>query len=565
MIKRLELKNIALIDHAIIDFENGLNVLSGETGSGKSVIVDSINFVLGAKADKSMIRFGENECFASAVFDVSCNATAKSVLEELGVEVDDEVIVTRRFTIDSKSTIRVNGESFTLGMLKSVTSTLVDVHGQSDHYSLMKKSEQLRVLDKFSDKKLIILKEDCKSICKKLKQTDELLSTFGGSEQERAIRADILKFQIDEIENVNLIDGEEEELLVKKKKIQSAEKIAQSLSVVKSAVLNDGCITDMLSEAIRSIGQISSIDDKYEELYTRLKEASAELTDVGYLADDYLAETDFSESEADEIESRLDKIKSLKKKYGSSVEEINEFLEKAKDEYTKLINFDAEYEKLTILKSKQLKELNSCYKEMSIVRRNGASVLVEKVLRHLKELGMKNASFVVEFTDMEDITDSPYSENGNDEIEFTFSANLGEPVKPLSKIISGGEMSRFMLALKAIICEYQDISTYIFDEIDVGISGKTAETVAEKFADISRSVQVIAISHLPQICAFADVSFQIEKYTDGEKTHTQINKLSEERRIEEIVRIIGGSLDSEPAKLHAKEMLDAGKRYKNLN
>ncbi len=563
MIKSLKLKNIALIESAIIDFEKGLNVLSGETGSGKSVIVDSINFVLGAKADKSMIRYGEAECMASAVFDVSDNTSARSTLEELGVEFEDEIIVSRRFTSDSKSVIRVNGEPFTLGMLKSVTSALVDVHGQSDHYSLMKKSEQLKVLDKFSDKSLKELKDNCKEICNNLKETDNELSTFGGTEQERAIRADILKFQIEEIESVNPIEGEEEDLLTRKKKIQSAEKIAQSLSTVKSAIQGDGCISDILSQAIRSLGQISTIDEKYEELFSRLNSVSSELTDVGYLADDYLSEIDFSEGEADQIEDRLDKIKSLKKKYGSSLSEIFEFLQNAKQEYENLINFDAEYDRLTNQKQKQLKELYSCYNEISKVRKEAAQTLSQRVVKHLKELGMKNATFDVLFNDSSKLNDNYYGENGNDEIEFVFSANLGEPVKPLSKIISGGEMSRFMLALKAIICEYQDISTYIFDEIDVGISGKTAETVAEKFADISKNVQVIAISHLPQICAFSDVSFAIEKYADSQKTHTQINKLSEDRKVDEIVRIIGGAVDSEPARLHAKEMINAAKAYKS--
>lgn len=563
MIKSLELKNIALIDHAIIDFEKGLNVLSGETGSGKSVIVDSINFVLGAKADKSMIRYGENECFASVIFDVSNNIAVKEILNDLDVECDEEVIVSRKFTQDSKSNIRVNGVPFTLGMLKTVTSALVDVHGQSDHYSLMKKSEQLKVLDKFSDKSLNNLKETCKTICKSLIQTDNLLSNFGGSEQERAIRADVLKFQIDEIESANLVEGEEDELVLKKKKIQSAEKIAQSLLATKSAILNDGCISDILSEAIRSISQISSIDEKYEQIFTRLKEVSSEITDVGYLADDYLSEIDFSESDADAIEDRLDKIKTLKKKYGSSIEEINQFLQKAQEEYTKLVNFDAEYEKLSIQKSKQLKDLNEYYSQITNLRKQSSKQLCERVLKHLTELGMKNASFEIKFFDSKPITDAPYHENGNDEIEFEFSANLGEPAKPLSKIISGGEMSRFMLALKAIICEYQEISTYIFDEIDVGISGKTAETVAEKFADISKTVQVIAISHLPQICAFSDVSFAIEKFNDCEKTHTQISKLSSERKINEIVRIIGGDLNSEPAKLHAMAMIQSAEQYKS--
>ena len=314
MIKSLELKNIALIKHAIINFEQGLNVLSGETGSGKSVIVDSINFVLGAKADKSMIRHGESECFACVVFDVSNNQTVKDILVDLDTDCDDEVIISRRFTTDSKSTIRLNGVPYTISMLKQVTSALVDVHGQSEHYSLTKKSEQLKVLDKFTTDGLSELKFQNKEIVKQLKEIDKNLQNFGGSESERAIRADILKFQIDEIENANLIEGEDEELLIKKKKIQSAEKIAESLSAVKSSIYNDGCVSDILSESLRRLGQIISLDDKYDELYQRLKSVNIELNDIADLSEDYLSEVEFDEGEADRIEDRLDKIKSLKKK-----------------------------------------------------------------------------------------------------------------------------------------------------------------------------------------------------------------------------------------------------------
>ncbi|MBE5742234.1 MAG: DNA repair protein RecN [Clostridiales bacterium] len=563
MIKRLELKNIALIKHAIIDFENGLNVLSGETGSGKSVIVDSINFVLGAKADKSMIRHGENDCFASVSFDITNNQSTKDVLNDLGTEYDDEVIVSRRFTTDSKSTIRVNGEPYTLSMLKQVTQTLVDVHGQSEHYSLTKKSEQLKVLDRFTLSGLEELKLRNKELVKRLKDVDGELKNFGGSEAERAIRTDILKFQIEEIENAELIDGEEDELLIKKKKIQSAEKIADSLSAVEGGISGDGCITDILGETVRRIGQITSLDQKYADLYERLKNVSVELSDIGDTASDYLSEIDFNEMDADRIEDRLDKIKSLKKKYGSTVAEINEFLENAKCEYQKLINFDAEYEGLLNEKSKLLKELNALYLEISKVRRQSSVVFADKVTAHLRQLGMKDATFKVEFAPLENITDAPYPDNGNDEIDFVFSANLGEPLKSLAKIISGGEMSRFMLSLKAIIAEYQDISTYIFDEIDVGISGKTAQTVAEKFIDISKKVQVIAISHLPQICAFADNSYLIEKFTEDGKTYTSINKLSEEQKINEIVRIIGGTDGGNGARLHATEMIKIANSYKN--
>ena len=563
MLKRLELKNIALIEHAIIDFEKGLNVLSGETGSGKSVIVDSINFVLGAKADKSMIRYGETECFASATFDIIDNLLARQVIEELCGEVDDEIIVSRKFNLDSKSVIRVNGVPFTLSMLRMVTSTLVDVHGQSEHYSLMKKSEQLKVLDRFSDKNLQNLKAENGRLVCLLKEIDKKLSGFGGSESERAIRVDILKFQIDEIESVNIHEGEEDELVARKKTVQNAEKIAESLNAVKSAIYGDGCISDMLGDAVRYFNQISSLNENYSILLERLKSASMELSDIADTTDDYLSEVEFDEGEADRIESRLDEIKTIKKKYGSSIEEINEFLQKAKVEFEKLINFDAEYSKLTSQKTKLIKELNEIYRKVRRVRQENAKEFTGRVLAQLKTLGMKDSSFSVVFDEFVEVEDAPYSDDGNDTIEFAFSANLGEPEKPLSKIISGGEMSRFMLALKAIICDYQEISTYIFDEIDVGISGKTAEIVAEKFADISKSTQVIAISHLPQICAFSDCSFAIEKFTDGEKTHTKINKLSDDRKISEIVRIIGGSDSSEVAILHAKEMVSIANAYKN--
>lgn len=563
MIKRLELKNIALIEHAIIDFEKGLNVLSGETGSGKSVIVDSINFVLGAKADKSMIRHGESECFASVTFDVSNNNTAREVIEDFGGEVEDEIIVSRKFNADSKSVIRVNGMPFTLSMLRAVTTSLVDVHGQSEHYSLMKKSEQLKVLDRFSNKTLSALKTENKRIVSTLKEIDKKLQGFGGSESERAIRADILKYQIDEIQNADIKSGEEDELIAKKKMLQNAEKIAESLNSVKSAIYGDGCISDMLGEAIRYFNQISSLSEDYFNLAERLKSASLELSDIADTADDYLSGIEFDEGEADRIEKRLDTIKTIKKKYGATIDEVEEFLQNATNEYEKLINFDFEYSKLSTEKSKLIKDLNAIYNNITLVRQASAKEFSQKVLNQLTSLGMKDASFSVNFEEVEPISDAPYSENGNDVIEFAFSANLGEPEKPLSKIISGGEMSRFMLALKAIICEYQEISTYIFDEIDVGISGKTAETVAEKFADISKTIQVIAISHLPQICAFSDVSFAIEKISENGKTHTKINKLSNDRKVSEIVRIIGGNDASEVAVMHAKEMISTANAYKN--
>lgn len=563
MLKTLQIKNVALIGEATIDFEKGLNVLSGETGSGKSVIIDSINFALGAKADKTMIRHGENECVVTAVFDISKLSGAKQVLIDLGVEDSDEMIVTRRLSQDSKSSLRVNGIPFTLGMLKSVTSLLVDVHGQSEHYSLLKESEQLAVLDKYADKKLAELKSKCAELCSELKENIKKAEEFGGSESERAIKADILKFQIEEIENAEIRGGEEDDLLIQKKKIQSAEKLAEAFSTVQNFLSGENLAIDNVNTAIRGISSVMGLDDEYQNIFDRLKAVAEELSDISATAEDSLAGLEFDDEAADRVEERLDNIKTLKRKYGQTEKEILDFAVKARDEYDKIINFDAEYLKLTQEKKRIVSEISKVYGEISEERKRTAKKLIEKITVELRELGMKDATFDISFAPIETDENSTFSANGGDRIEFLFSANLGEPVKPMSKIISGGEMSRFMLSLKTVISSYHEISTYIFDEIDAGISGKTAETVAEKFAKISKNIQVIAISHLPQIVAFSDCSFKIAKYTNNDKTYTGITKLSEHEKVEELVRLIGGDMNSESAVTHAEEMIKKAVAYKN--
>ncbi len=562
MIKSLHLKNIALIEEAEIDFESGLNVLSGETGSGKSVIIDSINFVLGAKSDKTMIRFGANECFASAVFDISGLTEVKRVLSDFDVEDSDDLIVTRKLSQDSKSSLKVNGVPFTLSMLKNVTSLLVDVHGQSEHYSLLKESEQLSVLDKFAGSELSEIKESCAAVCGKLKNTDERLKTFGGSESERAIRADILKFQIEEIESADIKEGEENELLTQRKKIQSAEKLSEAFSTVQNSLNSENCAIDFVNAAIRGLSPVTGLDDEYLNLYERLKSVSEELGDISATVESLADDVDIDAETADKVEERLDKIKTLKRKYGADEKAVLDFLENAREEYSKLVDFDAEYAKLTEEKNGYLKELNGYYAKMSEIRKSAAKKLISGITGELKELGMKNATFDINFAPLKKADEGQYGTNGGDSVEFLFSANLGEPVKPMSKIISGGEMSRFMLSLKTVISSYHEISTYIFDEIDAGISGKTAETVAEKFAKISKNVQVIAISHLPQIVSFADCSFKISKRSSDDKTFTVIEKLDEKLKTEEVVRLIGGDMNSVSAVTHAREIIKRADDYK---
>ena len=565
MLKSLQLKNVALIERAEIEFEKGLNVLSGETGSGKSVVIDSINFVLGAKADKTMIRHGENNCLVIAVFDVENLTGVKNLLADSGFDDSDEIIVSRKLTADGKSNVRLNGEPVTLGMLRTITGNLIDVHGQSDHYSLLKDSEQLAVVDNFSGDNLKILKNQCLDICKDLREIDEKMLSFGGSKSERAIRADILKYQIEEIKNADPKEGEEDELLAKRKKIQSAEKIVEAFGETKNAIDGENCISDLLGSALRRLGQVASLDDEYSSLFDRLKSVSEELSDISSVSEDILDGLEFNEEDADRIENRLDVIKNLKRKYGNTEQEIAEFLQNAEIEYDKLCNFDAEYTELTSLKQKKIAVLNDIYRKISDERKNQAKKLSSKVTGELRQLGMKDAEFNIDFEPLKEISDAPYSGNGGDRVEFMFSANLGEPVKPMSKIISGGEMSRLMLALKTVISSYHEISTYIFDEIDAGISGKTAETVAEKFADISKGVQIIAISHLPQIVSFSDYSYKIAKYTENGKTYTGITKLDDSEKVEEVVRLIGGDLTSKSAVEHATELIEKANEYKRKN
>ncbi|MBQ7643287.1 MAG: DNA repair protein RecN [Clostridia bacterium] len=555
MLKSLEIKNIALIDRAIIEFGEGLNVLSGETGAGKSVILESLNFVLGAKADKSMIRHGESECSVTAVFDISDLKEAGEAIRELGLDGEDEVVVTRKYSLDGKGGIRVNGETFTVNMLKSVTPFLVDIHGQSEHYLLMNKAEQLKTLDRYSESEIGEVKSRLSEIVEKLKATDKNLTAFGGNESERAIRADILKFQIEEIENAAIKEGEEEELSDRRYVIMNAEKISEALNAARQSLGGEDCALDALNAAVRSLDKISSLNEKYSALAERLRAIVEETSDIEGSIDDLSGDFEFDEYEADKIEERLDLIKSLKKKYGSSAVEIDEFLTSAKSEYERLVNFDAEYSRLTSERQKLLDEYNSVNDKLTAIRKIRAEEFSDKVKKQLVELGMKNADFTVYFSGAVRVTDPPYPLNGTAEAEFMFSANLGEPLKPLSKIISGGEMSRFMLALKAITSEYHGISTYVFDEIDAGLSGSVAWIVAEKFIKISKNIQIVAISHLPQICAASDNSLFISKDEKEGKTYTSVKTLVGEEKIEELVRLSGGGGDA--AKLHAEEMIAA--------
>lgn len=558
MLKTLYLKNIALVDEAEIAFSEGLNVLSGETGAGKSVILDSIDFVLGAKADKGMIRSGQSECSVRAEF--TCEPELlRPVLEELDLEESDTLLIVRRLNADGRGSLKVNGCPMTATMLRKLTSQLVDVHGQSEHFFLLKETNQLRLLDQIAGTERE--RAEVASLLKERRSYAEKLSSLGGDEGERGRRADILRFQIDELENAALKEGEEEELTALRTKYQNAEKILGGLKTVRDALLSDGGASDAVNTAHRGLISIEKYGD-YAALSERLESALAEIEDIGETAESLAEELDIDEREAERVENRLDEIRSLKKKYGGSVEEALNFLSRAKEELQLLENSAEECEKLKALLESNAKKLYSACEALTKKRKEGAEGFTRRVTEELRTLNIPSARFEIAF--------DPYTEEdlpranaeGLDRVKFLFSANAGEPVKELGKIISGGEMSRFMLAVKAQLSAIGTIGTYIFDEIDAGIGGKTARVVAEKFADIAKTTQIIAVSHLAQIAAFADRQFLIEKKEEEGRTYSRIRALEEEERAGELVRLLGGEQGGS-ALMHAEELLKNARAYRS--
>ena len=562
MLAKLNIKNVALIESADISFSEGLNVLSGETGAGKSVILDSVNFVLGAKADRSMIRYGENECFVKAEFLVSEDSSAVKELREMDIDTEGEIIISRKFSENGKNSIKINGNTVTASMLRKVTDCLVDVHGQSEHFFLLKEANQLKMLDEVCGAALLELKKELAELLSQRKEIDGQIGKLGGDEQERSRRLDVLRYQIEEIEQADWKDGEEEELLAKRDKINNLEKIISALKESLSIFSSDRGVLDGLRAVRRSVGTIARIGEEYQTVEERLEELFAEAEDVSETLSSLCDELYFDENEAEEVESRLDLIRSLKKKYGANKERVDEYLEEIKTEYELLSDSEGQYEKLTQLRGKVNGKIFKLCREITAVRKERGEGFCERVTSELKTLNIANAKFSIDFAQYDETDVEKATANGLDSICFLFSANAGEPEKPLGKIISGGEMSRFMLAIKTQLSSINEISTYVFDEIDAGISGKTAQVVGEKFAKIAKNTQILAVSHLAQIAAMSDKEFLIEKQEANGKTLTRVKELSKEEKTEELVRLLGGEHSDEFARKHAEELLKSAQQYK---
>lgn len=556
MLQSLTIKNIALIDNLTIDLSTGFNVLTGETGAGKSLIIDSLALLLGEKADKGLISYGANFASVEAVFETNSNYILDK-LEEFGLDKENTIVIFRKLSIDGKNECRVNGKTFTLSMLKTITAPLMDLHGQFQHQEILKNNHQLKTLDDFGGNEIKTAKESYKLVYNKLKAVKKELASFNYDSRDREKLLDLYSYQINEIEEANFKDGEEETLKEFRIKVLNQEKIATSLDRISS--LFDGAgesygLVGLIKKADVEFSEILKYMPENNELAERLNSARYEVQDIADSIESLKSGLEFDEYSALENEKRLDLLTSLKKKYGENIPEINEYLSKIKIEYDKLINSVEVVEKLEKEKQELSTKLFECAKLLSSARQKTANEFIEKVKFELSELSMKGAKFEIDFNFG---TEETADETGFDKIEFMFTANSGQPLRPLNKVASGGEMSRFMLAVKNITADIDRVDTMIFDEIDTGISGDTANVLAKKLAKIGRKHQVICVTHLAQVASFGNSHYYISKAEKDGITRTSLKLLDYDERIKEIARIIGGAI-SDFSMAHAKLMLEAG-------
>lgn len=535
MITTLHIKNIGIIDDLSIELGEGFNVLTGETGAGKTLIIDAINIISGGRFSKEMIRKGESYSFVEVNLYLPNNPRS----------IENNIIVSREIHLNGKNSCKINGRLVTLTELKEFMSNIIDIHGQNDNQKILNSKFHIKYLDNFIGEELINIKKQYKELYKKRIEVKKELKDNLGDDKEKQRKLDLLKYQFDEIDLAKLKENEEEELEEKRKLFMNSEKIGKSLNSADLA-LGEGAI-DKINEAIRAIEKISDIDKVYEEKLTELKSIYYEVQELSRDISSLNSEMYFDENERNETEERLDLINSLKRKYGNSIIEILEYKNNIEQEIERINNLD-EYNAKLKEKIKTLeKEMQALATKMHNIRVNIAQKLNENINKELKDLEMPNAKFYVE------IKETEFNKNGIDEIEFFISTNIGEDSKPLAKIASGGEMSRIMLAIKTVLANTDSTPILIFDEIDTGISGKAAKSVGEKLKIIGNSHQVLCITHQPSIAAKGDQNFYISKVSEEGRTYTKVKKLNEEEIIKEIARIANGEI-TDIALKHAIEL-----------
>ena len=567
MLTHLRIKNIAVIEDAEIELGEGLNILSGETGAGKSIIIDSVNLVLGERADRDMIRSGQDKAFVEAFFDVSDSPLVQRALEDLFEAEYDELVISREMSNKGRNICRINGRMATLVQLREITSNLLDIHGQHQHQSLLNPENHLHILDGFCKDEIKSHLDHYKLHLKKYHEVCHRLESLQMDERDRQRQLEMLQYQLKEIKEVSPVVGEEEELKQTRDKLQNAEEIKASLDRAYSAMFGDGNTDGAVSslyQANEGYSKIANIDDAYQAIYERLEQIIVECDDIAEEIREQHHAFEFDMGDMDSIETRLSQLNQLRRKYGPSIEDVITYQARIELQISDLDENEILLDELNRKKTQLEKELMSSGTAISSIRTQYGEKLRELIIRQLTDLGMKNARFLVKIEMEQDAQGKVrYLPDGLDRVEFMITTNVGESLKPLHKIVSGGELSRIMLALKNISANIDAIQTLIFDEIDTGISGEMTRVVGEKLASIALGKQVICVTHAAQIAAMADRHLFIHKEDDTNRTRTKITHLEDDERYKEISRLVGGSKVSALSDEHAKNIINWSKIYKD--
>lgn len=547
MLTSLKIENVAIIESAAIEFGCGLNVLTGETGAGKSIVIDSINTILGERTSRDIIRTGAQSAKVYAVFE-DVNERVRNFLDENGIDCEDGVlIINRTLSREGKNVCRINGAPVTVSMLREIGGELIDIHGQHDNQSLLSPEKHCGFVDSFAGNADLIT--DYREKYGRLCEIRRKLKKLTTDESSKSQRIDFLTYQIDELEKAEITIGERDELKARKSLINNSQKVIESLNIAYEALKADGAGIDMITDAESEIANASAYMETLGEASEKITDIRYELEDIAETVRDAMTEVDFDPSELEDIDERLDLLYRLSKKYGDTEEEMLEYLEKARAELDNIAFSEERVKELQKQEKEALAETETAACKLTESRKTAGEKLSNAICSELEFLDMPNVRFVVKCSDI------GLTENGKDEIEFLISANAGEEPKPLAKIASGGELSRIMLAIKNVLAETDGVDTMIFDEIDTGVSGRAAQKIAMKLRSASKGRQVICVTHLAQIAAQGDVHLYISKSVSDGKTYTNIKSLIEEERVAEIARIMGGMEITKLQLESAREML----------
>ncbi|QPQ35254.1 DNA repair protein RecN [Lysinibacillus sp. JNUCC-52] len=562
MLRELSIRNFAIIEDLTVSFSDGLTVLTGETGAGKSIIIDAVHLLAGGRGNSEFIRHGAKKAELGGLFQISSAAhPVYKKLEEAGIEIEEDSIILRRDLNDSgKSVCRVNGKLVPLSVLRDIGASLIDIHGQHENQELMDEKQHIYLLDHFAEEQLAPILEKYSKQYNEYRALKKELATISIDEQLMAQRIDLYQFQIKELEDANLKLGEEDELLDERRRLMNFNKIFERSSAAYEAIQGETKGLDWIGTAMGALDDAATIDEQFKEASESVTTAFYALQDAAYQVKNVLDELEFDPARLNEVEQRLALFQNLKRKYGSTVEEMIAYYEKIKTELGELLNRD---EILQVKERKVLEMeviLGELAEELSHVRKEAANDLSEAIMAELRELHMEKAKFIVNFDTL------PYFDvNGKDQVVFYISTNVGEPPKSLPKIASGGELSRMMLALKTIFSSSNGVTSIIFDEVDTGVSGRVAQAIAEKIAAISVNSQVLCISHLPQVAAMADHHYFIKKEVEHDRTFTSLAEIDTHARIEEVSRMMSGAEITELTLQHATELLKmANERKKHM-